>query len=231
MIGDIHGCSKALKSLLDTLAPTASDLLIFLGDYVDRGPDSKGVIEILLDLRQTCQTVFLLGNHEIMFRGAIKGLDPALWLEIGGRPTLTSYGGKLSNVPTEHIAFLENLVPYHETEKQLYVHANYDAELMMGEQPEALLYWEHLSNRVPRPHCSGKHVYLGHTPQPYGRIGFFEYFTCIDTGCVAGYWLTAVDVDSCEYWQVSKEGHLREDWRIVRRILRTAQNLLSRTRS
>lgn len=225
VIGDIHGCLKALNGLLEVVRPTPEDTLIFLGDYVDRGPDSRGVLETLISLQNQTNVVCLLGNHEIMFRGAIQGLDPALWLEIGGRPTLTSYGGQLSLVPQEHLDFLFGLRPYYETEKHLFVHANYDATLSLQQQPEELLYWEHLGNRFPEPHHSGKHVFLGHTPQPYGKIGEFGHFTCMDTGCFAGYWLTAMDVDSGEVWQISKQGHRREDWRIVRRIYRFAFRL------
>lgn len=220
VIGDIHGCNKALNGLLEVIQPASDDTLIFLGDYVDRGPDSRGVLDTLIALKSQINLVCLLGNHEIMFRGVIQGLNPALWLEIGGRPTLTSYGGKLSLVPEDHLDFLCNLLPYYETDEHLFVHANYDAALPLTEQPEELLYWEHLGNHFPQPHTSGKHVFLGHTPQPYGKIGEFDYFTCLDTGCFAGYWLSAMDVDSGEMWQISKHGHRREDWRIIRRIYR-----------
>ncbi|MCR9293317.1 MAG: serine/threonine protein phosphatase [bacterium] len=217
-IGDIHGCSTALLGLLEMIDPRPTDRLVFLGDYVDRGPDARGVIDILLDLRSQCQTVFLLGNHEIMFRGALRGLDPRLWLEIGGRPTLTSYGGELTRVRPEHVEFLDACLPYFECDDHIFVHANYLAELPMCEQPEHALYWEHLSERVPDPHFSGKHVWLGHTPQVRGNIGSFGHFTCLDTGCVGGYWLSAVDVGSGETWQVSKLGHLRNDWRVLKKL-------------
>lgn len=216
VIGDIHGCSKALQGLLEAIEPTPEDLLIFLGDYVDRGPDSKGVINLLLEVRQRCQTVFLLGNHEIMFRGAVRGLNPDLWLQIGGGPTVTSYGGKLGNVSAEHVKFLEACLPYYESPDHIFVHANYVEDLPLDLQPEHSLFWEHLNDRVPRAHFSGKHVYLGHTPQPHGNIGFYGHFTCLDTGCFAGYWLSAVDIASGQSWQVSKEGHPRADWKLVK---------------
>lgn len=216
-VGDIHGCSKALRSLIEAIDPQPDDRMIFLGDYVDRGPDSKGVIDQLLQLQRICETVFLLGNHEIMFRGALRGLDAQLWLQIGGRPTLTSYGGRLDNVHTEHCKFLENLLPYYEDEKNIYVHANYLADLALADQPEETLFWEHLSDRIPQPHVSGKHVFCGHTPQPRGKIGYFDYFTCLDTGCFAGYWLSAIDVNSGETWQFSLQGHRFERWKTLRR--------------
>ncbi|MEC8555222.1 MAG: metallophosphoesterase family protein [Planctomycetota bacterium] len=219
-IGDIHGCSKALVGLLDEIAPTSSDQLVFLGDYVDRGPDSKGVLRTLIELQQHCSPVFLLGNHEIMFRGALRGLDPQLWLQTGGQQTLTSFGGRLENVGAKEIAFLAGCKSYHETENQIFVHANFLPDLALEDQPEFNLYWEHLSERVPLPHVSGKHVYLGHTPQPFGRIGQFGHFTCLDTACVGGFWLTGMDVHTGEVWQVSKEGHPRENWKQIKRFWR-----------
>ncbi len=218
VIGDIHGCVKALQGLIDAIAPVATDRLIFLGDYVDRGPDSKGVIELLLQLQQRCQTIFLLGNHEIMFRGALAGLPVEPWLLAGGRQTITSYGGTLSGVNSQHIEFLYTCVPHYETERHLFVHANYLADLPLNEQPEQTLFWEHLTDRVPQPHYSGKHVYLGHTPQPGGNVGYYQYFTCLDTCCFGGYWLTAMDLESGEVWQFSREGHFRENWRFFKKL-------------
>jgi serine/threonine protein phosphatase 1 len=220
VIGDIHGCSKALLGLMDALCPQAEDHFIFLGDYVDRGPDSRGVIEQLLSLRQRCRTTFLLGNHEIMFRGVLAGLPIEPWLLSGGQQTLTSYNGDLKHVSHDHIEFLHACVPYFETDQHLYVHANYDPLLPMDEQIEQVLFWEHLTVRIPGPHFSGKHAFLGHTPQPGGKIGYFPHFTCIDTCCFGGYWLTALEVETGEIWQFSREGHLRDNWRTLRKFWR-----------
>ena len=217
-IGDIHGCVKALEALIGHLEVRSDDELIFLGDYVDRGPDSKGVIDFLLQLERQCNAVFLMGNHEIMFRGALRGLAPDLWLVAGGSQTVTSYGGLLKNVPAEHRDFLMRLLPYYETERHMFVHANYLAELPLCEQPEETLFWEHLTDRVPGPHVSGKHVICGHTPQRGGNVGHFQYFTCLDTCCFGGYWLSAMDVNTGEVWQFSREGHMREDWRFLRKL-------------
>lgn len=217
-VGDIHGCSKALQALLDAIAPSREDRLVFLGDYVDRGPDSKGVIQCLLELQQRCQTVFLLGNHEIMFRGALRGLEPTLWMRQGGSQTVTSYGGLLTSVPDAHREFLEKLLPFWETEQALFLHANYLPELPLEEQPEEVLFWEHLGDRFPAAHQSGKHVYCGHTPQARGNIGFYEYMTCLDTCCFGGGWLSAIDVDTKEFWQFSREGHLRQEWTLIKRV-------------
>ena len=84
-IGDIHGCLTALDTLLGFVQPTPSDQLIFLGDYVDRGPDSKGVLDRLIELQRTGRVVCLRGNHEIMMLGAREGRDDfRFWLAFGG---------------------------------------------------------------------------------------------------------------------------------------------------
>ncbi len=229
-VGDIHGCSKALLGLLDAIAPTPEDCFVFLGDYVDRGPDSKHVIELLIELSEKCRTIFLLGNHEIMFRGVLRGLDPTWWLQQGGQQTVTSYGGRLDNVPLRHRQFLDQCVPYYETETDIFVHANFLAHLPLCEQPEETLFWEHLSDRFPLPHYSGKHVYFGHTPQNGGNVGFYDYCTCLDTSCFRGQWLSAMDVGSKECWQVSREGHLRQNWRLFKLAWTVYRGLWTRNR-
>ncbi len=84
-IGDIHGCSVALDALLAVVQPQADDLLITIGDYVDRGPDSSGVIQRLLKLQKTHNLVALRGNHEVMMLAARGGPEElAEWLECGG---------------------------------------------------------------------------------------------------------------------------------------------------
>jgi serine/threonine protein phosphatase 1 len=230
-VGDIHGCSKALQGLVDAISPTSEDRLIFLGDYVDRGPDSRGVIDLLIELQQVCQTVCLLGNHEIMLLGVLRGLDPTLWLQLGGHQTITSYGGLLKNISSEHREFLNQCVPYYETEFDIFVHANYLADLPLQAQPEETLFWEHLSDRLPQPHISGKHVYCGHTPQPGGKIGFYKYFTCLDTCCFGDFWLSAIDVRTKEVWQVSREGHMRQHWRLMRKLWTKFQRFQNRNGS
>jgi serine/threonine protein phosphatase 1 len=227
-IGDIHGCSKALDGLIEAIKPQASDRLIFLGDYVDRGPDSRGVIERLLSLRKRCEMICLLGNHEIIFRSVLAGLPAETWLGLGGQQTLQSYGGSLKAVPAEHLAFLYQLLPYFETEKNLFVHANYDPNLPISQQTEQKLYWEHLGDTPPAPHISGKHVFLGHTPQASFEIGYFGHLTCIDTYCFGGGRLSAVDVESGEVWQASQDGKPEGDRRILELLWRKFQGLVWR---
>ena len=209
-IGDIHGCSQALDALLRAIEPTAQDTIVALGDYVDRGPDSRGVVERLLALAKECRLAPLMGNHEIMLLDCIdRGhVDPA-WLTYGGKETLQSYGGRLEDIPAEHLAFFRDLLPYFETESHFFVHANYQYDMPLAEQPPYLLYWEHLHLSLPPRHECGKSAIVGHTSQKWGEILDLGHVRCIDTFCHGGGWLTALDVESGEVWQADRTGHLR----------------------
>src|SRR5947199_263996 len=92
-IGDIHGCSKALDAVLDAIAVRPDDVVVTLGDYIDRGPDSKGVLDRLIDLAGRCHLVPILGNHDQMLLEVRSGKYPVQWfLDIGGGATFASYG-------------------------------------------------------------------------------------------------------------------------------------------
>src|SRR5262245_1211953 len=119
-IGDIHGCSTLLNRLLEAIQPASDDTLIFLGDYVDRGPDSRGVLDRLLQLKESRQCVFLGGNHELMMMRARESRgEMKTWLQYGGAQTLGSYGGSpgrsgtIDDVPPVHWQFLEQLFDFH----------------------------------------------------------------------------------------------------------------------
>ena len=99
-IGDMHGCLTALETLLDVVAPSEEDQLVTLGDYVDRGPDSRGVIERLLALDRECHLVPLRGNHELMMLDAKQLRGAMFWRLAGGTNTLASYDtGVAADIP------------------------------------------------------------------------------------------------------------------------------------
>lgn len=209
-IGDIHGCRAALEALLAAVDPRPDDTIVTLGDYIDRGPDSRGTIERLLALRSQVKLVALKGNHEAMLLAALDGKDTSAWLEFGGKETLASYGGSLADIPAEHRQFFRELLPYYETERAIFVHANYAADMPLDEQPDYLLYWEHLSPWFcPPRHESGKAVIVGHTAQRSGEVLDLEHIVCIDTYCHGGGWLTALEVASGKIWQADRNGALR----------------------
>lgn len=207
-IGDLHGCSVHLDRLLAAVQPTAEDLLIFLGDYVDRGPDSRGVIERLMKLNETHRCVFLRGNHELMMmRSRTDKSENRMWLQVGGAQTLGSYGkspgrsGTLAEVPESHWNFMEKVcVDYFETDTHIFVHAGLDPARALYEQDEDQLFWDFLDN--PIAHFSGKTMICGHSSQKSGAILNYGTAICIDTFAYGGGNLTCLDVMNGEYWQI-----------------------------
>jgi serine/threonine protein phosphatase 1 len=209
-IGDIHGCSKALRALVEAIQPAADDTLVLLGDYVDRGPDSRGVLDFLLELESRCKLIPLLGNHELMLLDALQHADAiAPWAECGGYATLQSYGGRLTNIPREHLAFIGRCQRYAETPLNFFVHANYDADIPLSEQPDYLLFWEHLHFHLPLPHENGKIAIVGHTAQRTFEVLNLGHIICLDTCCHAGGWLTAMEAETGQLWQADRSGRLR----------------------
>jgi serine/threonine protein phosphatase 1 len=221
-IGDIHGCSRALATLIGAIKPGSDDTVVTLGDYVDRGPDTRGVLEQLLVLRERCRLVPIMGNHEEMLVESLSihsDMEPTsdhrgwrehrirLWLEYGGDATLASYAG--GEIPGDHFAFLDSCLDYFESDKHIFVHASFAPGLPMSEQSASMLRWESLREAIPGPHQSGKTVIVGHTSQKSGEILDLGYLKCIDTYCYGGGWLTALDVLSGEVWQANERGKVR----------------------
>ena len=212
-IGDIHGCVAALNALLDVIQPTPDDTIVTVGDYVDRGPDSNGVLERLLALEQTTNLVPLMGNHEEMLIAVLsREIEPYSWLNHGGVETMESYGfsGDLACVPQSHRDFLNRLVDYYENETHFIVHANYDPGLLLADQPRELLRWVKISNLLPGPHISGKRAIVGHTHDRQGEIFEIPHLVCIDTYCYGGRWLTAMELETGKLWQAYPNGSMKE---------------------
>jgi serine/threonine protein phosphatase 1 len=208
-IGDVHGCLAALEALLEAIDPRSEDTIVMLGDLVDRGPQSREVVDRVIQLGDRCRLVSLLGNHEAMMLDALQDGDLDFWLTCGGLETVQSYGGKLSDIPTGHIEFLQQCPLYWESENHFFVHANYHPRLPLSGQPEHSLLWEHLTFSVPGPHVSGKTAVVGHTPQLSHEILDLAYLKCIDTFCIGGGWLTALDVTTGQQWQANADGELK----------------------
>jgi Calcineurin-like phosphoesterase len=211
-IGDIHGCLTALCTILDAIEPTSDDTIVTLGDYIDRGPDSRGTIDTLLQLQSSCRLVPLLGNHDEMLIDICTGRPDLLpdWLQFGGSATLKSYGAaKPDEIPQAHIEFLEDCLLYYETEKHIFLHATYNPALPLDRQTIQTLLWDKIRPKPPGPHCSGKTVIVGHTAQRTGEILDLGYLKCIDTCCYGEGYLTALDIQSAQIWQADKTGKMR----------------------
>ena len=211
-IGDIHGCFIALAALIDAIDPQPDDKLVTLGDYVNKGLDSKGVLDLLLKLEPSCILIPLLGNHDAIMLAAIEGgLSVEGWKAIGGTATLQSYGEseRICDIPATHADFLRQCRMWYETPTHFFVHAAYDPEVPLDQQDDATLLWQGIRDEIPGPHCSGKAAIVGHTSQKNGEILDAGHLFCIDTYCWNGGWLTAMDVESGKVWQVDEGGRLR----------------------
>lgn len=222
-IGDIHGYLEKLEKLIDQIQPTLEDQVVFLGDYIDRGPNSKDVIEYLIRFhRQFPKTVFLLGNHEQMMLDYLQRMDTQMdwtplrelsilyemdngaagvrvWLWNGGEAVLDEYMG-VENIPQEHIDFLLSCQLYFEDDNFVFVHAGLARGSRLEEQDLFDLLW----SRDPAPGApllEGKTIVVGHTPQRSLEIG--DYRINLDSGCGYGpeYPLTCMDLLSGQFWQ------------------------------
>lgn len=199
-VGDIHGCLGPLRALLLVVAPTADDQLVFLGDYIDRGPASAEVIDELLALRERFPaSVFLRGNHEQMLLDVLAGEDPDTFLGNGGGKTIASYRARGGwPPPVEHLAFFEQLPTLYATGAYIFVHAGLRPGLPPQEQRPADLLWIR-QEFLTSDYAWGSTVVFGHTPRETplltaARIG-------LDTGCVYGGRLTCCDVLTGQIWQ------------------------------
>ena len=147
-IGDIHGSLRKLQSLMQRCERYAEGrpmAFIFLGDYIDRGPESAGVVGYLLDLqsRMPERVIALKGNHEAMVLGVIDGTVPAhYWLAQGGTETLQSYGASSAGeLPNAHVDWLRTLRLSHNDGRRFFVHAGIDPEKPLDAQQDTDLIW------------------------------------------------------------------------------------------
>lgn len=208
-IGDIHGCDAALDALLSGLKLTPEDTLIVIGDVIDRGPGSRQAVARLLQIKRRCELVFIMGNHEEMLLDALAG-GPVLeaWLHYGGQEAVDSYGGRLEDIPGEHLEFFQSAVDYWETDTEIYVHASLQPDVPLAQQTREWLRWARFTG-LEQPHASGKRVICGHTPQPSGLPAVIDGWICLDTWAYNGFYLSCLDVTNERLYQSNQRGDFR----------------------
>ena len=198
-VGDVHGCLEQLKCLISRVKPRENDQFVFLGDYIDRGPDSRGVLDYLLDFRKRYPaTVFLKGNHEEMFLDYLQGKNVLLYMANGGWETLKNYETEAGIIVVpEHLEFIKNLQLYYEQEVFIFVHAGLRPGVSLEDHDERDFLWIR-GDFLDSDYEFGKTVVFGHTPlsaplQEKEKIG-------LDTGAVYGRHLTCCDVRHRYFW-------------------------------
>ena len=182
-IPDLHGRADLLRDALGAIAARsggAALTLVLLGDYVDKGPGSRQVIEALMALQAAPPpgwlVICLKGNHDLMMCNAVR--DPATrddWLGKGGEPALASYGTTsaqdVAAIPETHVAWLENLALMHADRHRVFVHAGVDPAVPLEQQSERTLLWK----RYPAGFTEGfgeRHVVHGHDRSRDGPLRF-----------------------------------------------------------
>ena len=197
---------------MEAIRPRATDTIVSLGDVIDYGPESKGVVEQLIALRDRTNLIFVRGNHEEMLLAIVDGTGSLeSWTQHGGDDTLASYGSKHPReIPGEHLELIRRSKFFWETQENIFVHAGYYPNQPLKDTPASVLFWEFLEPKWAWPHYSDKTVIVGHTPQTSGDILDLGFLVCIDTDCSRGGWLTGLDVTTGHYWQANERGKVRE---------------------
>jgi serine/threonine protein phosphatase 1 len=211
-IGDIHGCPDELSAILKSIAPGPSDTVVFVGDYVDRGPSAHDVIEQLIELqRGPAEIVFLKGNHEDMMLSFLgfPGHYGESFLFNGGSQTLDSYGvsedtlGRaIEFLPAPHLEFLHNLGTSYHRPPYLFVHAGILPARQLEEQSVEDMLWIR-QEFIFNAHRIGATVVFGHTPMRAVMVDL-PYKLGIDTGLVYGGRLTCLEFSEGVAYQVSR---------------------------
>lgn len=222
VIGDIHGALKALEQVIKKINPQKEDRLIFLGDYVDGWSQSQQVIQFLMELDKKQDCIFIKGNHDAWCEEWLDGEEPdETWVVHGGQATIDSYRSLTKRQKNIHLAFLNRMRLYYIDEvNRLFIHAGFCS--MRGpahEHFESNCYWDRtlwetalaLDNRIgkdsifyPKRLLLHPEIYIGHTPtvnyeveEPMHAYNVWN----IDTGAAFDGRLSALNIDTKEFWQ------------------------------
>lgn len=222
VIGDIHGALRALKQLFFIISLRPDDQLIFLGDYVDGWSQSADVIEFLVDLEKVQECIFIKGNHDAWCESWLKGEGADEdWLFHGGYSTVQSYRSISREEKTIHSAFFEKMRHYYvDDANRLFVHAGFSSIHVPGsEQFESSCLWDRtlwqmalamdsqltkVSKLNPERLLLFREIFIGHTPTLNYNVTV-PMHACnvwnIDTGAAFYGKLSAMNIETKEYWQ------------------------------
>ncbi len=213
-IGDIHGSIKSLKTIFEQGLIKQGDKVVFLGDYVDRGPDSKGVLDWLIENSNVFDFEFILGNHEIMMTTAKSSPERLVeWLHFGGSSTLDSYKigddqNWMNKIDKTHWDFIDSCLHYLEIGEFIFVHAGLERNMDLEEQNKHHLFWKKFEE--PEIYDPRKTLICGHTSRKNGEIADFGHTICIDTYAHGGMWLTCLNVETGEYLKANNKGQTKK---------------------
>ena len=206
-IGDIHGCVDKMDAMMSRININPErDTLVLIGDYIDRGPDSRKVVDSIISIRKKIKhVVCLLGNHEQMLLDYhLHRKNEEMFLMNGGNVTAFSYGltrtdaGVIMDIPQTHIDFFSSLHLFYETDKFIFVHAGLKPGVPLAQQKQIDLLWireEFINTDQPLE----KTVVFGHTPFVSPLVG--KDRIGIDTGAVFGGKLTCVELTEMKFYQ------------------------------
>lgn len=222
VIGDIHGGLRALEQVLERAGVTSTDLLIFLGDYVDGWSQAVETVNYLIKLKKVQRCILLRGNHDALCQEWLQHeRDNSLWLQNGGAATMFSYEQWPQDIRDSHIKFFESLLNYHlDAEGRLFIHAGYtNLNGVEHEYSPTAYYWDRTlwelalsldpgiapdDMRYPRRLANYREIYIGHTPVirigkrlPVKAANVWN----IDTGAAFKGKLSVMDVATREVWQ------------------------------
>jgi serine/threonine protein phosphatase 1 len=212
-IGDVHGCASELLTLLERLELTPDTTVVFVGDYVDRGPHGRQVIDLVLETNERCRVVPLLGNHELMFLDFLfdRNLETAgLFVFNGGAQTLGSYADDSGDflVPQEHIEFMRGLDMTYQTEGFFFVHAGVpDLPLEQIEPSIHALDLLWARDFLRSSYRWSKAVVHGHSPVK--KVEIRPNRINVDTGCAYHQCLSAIDLSTMRVTSVPRLDSVR----------------------
>mgnify|MGYP002771633400 FL=1 len=179
-ISDIHGEYEKLCAVIDNIAPQKEDTIVFMGDYIDRGPKSREVVDRLIELEDECNCVYLIGSHEYaMLHAKSDDYYNYLFWNYGGDATVKSYGS-FDNIMKIHGDFFNNLKFYHIQNGYMFIHAGVRIGVPLEQQSEEDMVYIRTEFYKKKHHLPYK-IIFGHTE--FNEPQIQDDKICIDTGC------------------------------------------------